>query len=61
MTLESLAKLGQQMREAQRRYFRLRTTGALEHSKEVERRFDQACQDALDQPLLFDREPEERS
>ena len=56
MTAEALAKLGQQVREAQRTYFRSRTSEALATSKALEKRFDQACKETLEQPGLFGRE-----
>ena len=56
MTVEALAKLGQQVREAQRQYFRTRTPAALEASKALEKRFDQACKETLEQPGLFGRD-----
>lgn len=56
MTTESLAKLGQQMRQAQRQYFRTRSPVCLEESKSLEKRFDQACKEALEQPGLFGKD-----
>ena len=58
MTVEALAKLGQQVREAQRQYFRHRTPDALAASKALEKRFDQACKETLEQPGLFGKEDE---
>jgi hypothetical protein len=57
MTLKELALLVQQMRSAQRTYFKDRTTQALEASKRVERELDAAVKEILDpKPLgLFDR------
>lgn len=47
MEAKELAQLGVEMRSAQREYFRTRTSGALERSKVLERRFDQALQEVL--------------
>lgn len=50
-----LAKLGRQLRQAQKDYFLTRTTVALEESKRLERQFDRACDEAIDQQgKLFD-------
>lgn len=56
MTAPILARLGQRMRAAQRKYFRTRAAGDLNDAKRLEQEFDRACQDCLDQPTLFDRE-----
>jgi hypothetical protein len=58
MTLQQLARLAREMREAQRIYFRSRTPEALERSKSLERRLDVAVKEILDPPPpgLFDRE-----
>jgi hypothetical protein len=47
-----LANLVADMRRAQKNYFRLRTQGALEESKRLERAVDLAVKDALTMPAL---------
>lgn len=45
------------MRNAQRRYFRTRSTADLDHSKRLEKRVDEAIKRELDgQQSLFDEE-----
>ena len=57
MTLDELARLVRQMRDAQRAYFRERSPQALSVSKELERRIDRAVANILDtQPRLFEQE-----
>lgn len=48
MTVEKLAKLVQEMRAAQKQYFRLRSTDALEQSKRLERIVDISVKDVLE-------------
>ncbi len=47
-----LANLVADMRRAQRNYFRVRTQGALEESKRLEKFVDAAVKDALTMPAL---------
>jgi hypothetical protein len=56
MTTVELARLIVEMRAAQKEYFRTRTQGALERSKQLERQLDRAVVDVLRQPTLFDAE-----
>ena len=42
-----IIKLGQEMRNAQKAYFRTRTTTDLKKSKHLEKRFDEAVQNFL--------------
>lgn len=55
MTLDQFARLVADMREAQREYFRTRSSTALDRSKRLERQVDQAIKDHADGPSLFDR------
>jgi hypothetical protein len=55
MTAIELANLVADMRRAQKAYFRTKSTGALEESKRLEKRLDQAVEELLRQPTLFDR------
>ncbi len=58
MTVTELARLGREMRAAQRRYFsrKNRTLAALKESMELEARFDEAVFMILNgSPTLFDR------
>lgn len=48
-----LARLVADCRRAQKQYFRTRSTGALEESKRLERRLDEAVEEILRQPTLF--------
>lgn len=50
MNVEQLARLGQEMRKAQKRYFATRGREALRESIALENRFDEACRAALDGP-----------
>lgn len=54
MTLRQLAELVQEMRNAQRDYFRTRSGSALDNSKRLEKRVDEALGEVLSQPGLFD-------
>lgn len=54
MTITELANLVADMRHAQTNYFRIRSTSALEESKRLERKVDEACKAILDgQKQLF--------
>ena len=54
MIMEEFAALVQEMRNAQREYFRTRSPTALEAAKRLEKRVDQALKEIADrQPLLF--------
>lgn len=54
MTLTELAELVANMRHAQKEYFRTRSDSALEESKRLEKRVDDACREILDgQRKLF--------
>lgn len=57
MTLEELARLVADMREAQKRYFRTKDVKFLNQSKDLERRVDKATADILNPPSpgLFDQ------
>ena len=58
MTATELAALVAEMRHAQTNYFRTRSTSALEESKRLERRVDEACLAILDgQKKLFGNQP----
>jgi hypothetical protein len=46
-------KLGMRMRQAQREYFRTRSGAAMQDAKALEKRFDVACRELLEQPTLF--------
>ena len=48
MTIEEFARLVSEMRHAQSNYFRTRSTSALEESKRLERKVDEAYQAILD-------------
>ena len=48
MTATELAKLVAEMRHAQKEYFRDRSSTALDKSKALERKVDEACQAILD-------------
>jgi spermidine synthase len=55
MTLIELAELVQQMRNAQKEYFRTRSGSALDNAKRLEKRVDEALGTVLSQqPGLFD-------
>jgi predicted RNA-binding Zn ribbon-like protein len=54
MSERSLIDLVVQTREAQRKYFRTRSSGDLETSKALEKRLDAALRDYLSGPTLFD-------
>ena len=55
MTATELAELVAEMRHAQTNYFRTRSPTALEESKRLERKVDEACQAILDgQKKLFE-------
>lgn len=55
MTAPELANLVAKMRHAQKEYFRTRSTSALEESKRLERKVDDACQAILDgQKKMFE-------
>jgi arsenate reductase-like glutaredoxin family protein len=57
MTLDELAALVRQMRQAQNEYFRERSPQYLNLSKELERRVDRAVADILDkQGTLFGKD-----
>jgi hypothetical protein len=56
MTDPELVALAVRMREAQKRYFADRSQQALQESKDLERRFDQAAAERKAGPSLFDRE-----
>jgi hypothetical protein len=62
MTAPELSRLVIEMREAQRSYFRSRSSEDLRRSKALEGRVDRACREVLDGPRvlpLFDPpEPE---
>lgn len=53
MDARELAKLVNEMRQAQAEYFRTRSPAALERSKALEKRVDAAVRDILEQPTLF--------
>ena len=54
MTTTELATLVAEMLHAQKDYFRTRSSSALEESKRLERRVDEACRAILDgQKKLF--------
>ena len=48
MTITELANLVAEMRHAQTNYFRTRSESALEESKRLERKVDEACREILD-------------
>lgn len=55
MSIDDLAQLVRDMRQAQCTYFRDRSPQALSRSKELERRVDRAVSEVLDkQPKLFE-------
>lgn len=51
-----MTRLVAEMRRAQREYFRLRSTSALDRSKWLEAQVDKAVREALEQPTLFGEE-----
>ncbi|WP_422923689.1 hypothetical protein [Singulisphaera sp. PoT] len=53
MSARQLAKLGRKMRAAQSKYYRDRSPAVLELSRRLEREFDNACDELIDQPTLF--------
>lgn len=62
MKAEEVIELGRKMRELQRRYFRDRTQGNLQESKDAERRFDAALAElssGTTSPGLFDGDAKE--
>lgn len=56
MTVVELAQLVAEMRAAQRRYFRGRTSDRLRIAKDVETKVDEAVSRVLDDLRLFDTE-----
>lgn len=59
-TLEELAALGREMRAMQNRYFKGdRSSAVMDAAKSLERRFDKACQAALEPAGLFDQQEAE--
>ncbi len=57
MTVQELARLVQNMRHQQKEYFRTRSPSALEESKRLERKVDNACTAVLDgQQKMFDED-----
>lgn len=57
MTAEEIVRLGLEMRDAQRAYFKTRTPDALNRSEAIERRFDIEARAFIDGtgPLFDDR------
>jgi len=53
MDATELARIGERMRAAQRTYYRTRSQSDLQASKALEKRFDDACREVLEQPSLF--------
>lgn len=53
MTSIELANLVADMRRAQRKYFRTRSSGDLEESKRLEKKVDSEVDMILRQPMLF--------
>lgn len=53
MTVQQLATLVSEMRHSQKEYFRTGSGSALERSKQLEKKVDQACRETLEQPGLF--------
>lgn len=56
MNAKDLARLVERMRQAQKEYFKTRSSAVLEQSKYLEKRVDAAVEELLRQPALFDRE-----
>jgi hypothetical protein len=54
--LKAFARLVNEMRQAQKEYFRTRSPAALERSKQLEKRVDEATADVFRQPTFFDGE-----
>lgn len=52
MTLTEFARLAAKVRAAQKKYFRTRGQGDLTESKRLEKQFDHAIREALEQPAL---------
>ena len=58
MTAAELARVVQEMRSAQKEYFRTRSDSALRESKQLEAKLDRCCQIVLaGQKELFPEEP----
>ena len=53
MTLQELARQVRETRQAQKTYFRTRTSEALETSKRLELALDQVVEEILEAPSLF--------
>ncbi len=53
MEQKEFMALVQQMRHAQKEYFRTRSPSVLEESKRLEKRVDEALREANEQPTLF--------
>lgn len=53
MTLVELALMAKDVRDKQRKYFRVRDNTALQTSKEAERMLDKTLSEILDGPMLF--------
>lgn len=53
MDFQAFRDLVAEMRRAQREYFRTRSSTALEKSKQLEKRVDDAIREAGEQPALF--------
>lgn len=47
MTLEDLARLVNEMRQAQKTYFRTKSASALDEAKRLEKQVDDACREVL--------------
>lgn len=56
MTIQEFAKLVDDMRSAQKHFFRTKSSAALDRAKAAESRVDKAVQDILKQPTLFDQD-----
>jgi hypothetical protein len=50
---KELAALVNEMRQAQREYFRTRSPAAMDRARQLETRVDRAVREILDQPSLF--------
>ena len=48
-----LAELVNEMRQAQREFFRTRSSAAMDRAKSLERRVDTLVREILEQPTLF--------
>jgi len=53
MNAKELAALVNEMRNAQKEFFRTRSSSAMDRAKSLEKKVDLACKELLDQPQLF--------